>query len=160
MKNNAELLNLFDTSKYKFKIYILSFGYKNVITNLENLLDYARRSISLEKEYEITDYIQKEMPEIEEIMEAYYDPDEIKTWTHVIDEINNRERMNKQLMNAAKNGDLEKIKKLIKAGADIHTMNDKALRAAEKENHLEVVKYLANIYRDYFGTLRETKRKR
>ena len=54
----------------------------------------------------------------------------------------NQEKLNKELIEYAKNGNLNFIKSLIEKGADIHTNNNESLRVAVNNNHLEVVKYL------------------
>ena len=43
---------------------------------------------------------------------------------------------------ASKDGYLENVKKMIKNGANVHVDDDKALRYAVENGHLEVVKYL------------------
>ncbi len=48
----------------------------------------------------------------------------------------------RQLAIAAEIGNLKKVKRLVKAGADIHANSDLALRWASWRGHLEVVKYL------------------
>jgi hypothetical protein len=53
-------------------------------------------------------------------------------------------KINKRLIDAAKNGDLILVKKMIRYGADVHAHNDLALRSASKHNHLDVIKYLVN----------------
>jgi len=59
----------------------------------------------------------------------------------------------------AEEGYLDIVKYLVsKAGANIHSHNDKALRYAASKGHLDVVKYLveagANIHADDEGALR------
>jgi ankyrin repeat protein len=50
--------------------------------------------------------------------------------------------MNTQLIEAAKQGQLDKIKKLIELGANIHSINDRALRLAAYHGHIEVINVL------------------
>jgi len=52
--------------------------------------------------------------------------------------------MNKQLFNAVKAGDLEKVKYLVLFGADIRCENNLAVRLASEYGHLEIVKYLVS----------------
>ena len=70
----------------------------------------------------------------------------------------NQEQLNKQLIHAATNGQLEIIKYLVEKGADIHFNNDYALRLASSYGKLDVIKYLveqgADIYRNNNSTLR------
>ncbi|MCK9596372.1 ankyrin repeat domain-containing protein [Candidatus Pacearchaeota archaeon] len=47
-----------------------------------------------------------------------------------------------ELMDAAKKGDLDKVKNLIEQGADIHAERDHALRIAAKRGYFDIVKYL------------------
>ena len=50
--------------------------------------------------------------------------------------------LEQQLILASKDGYLENVKKMIKYGANVHVDDDKALRYAVENGHLEVVKYL------------------
>ena len=50
----------------------------------------------------------------------------------------------KLLAPAARNGDLEKVKKLVENGANIHFNNDYALRMAAGGGHTEIVSYLCD----------------
>ena len=53
--------------------------------------------------------------------------------------------LDKQLLNASKNDDLEKVKELISKGADIETKDNDdytPLNIASYKGHLEIVKYL------------------
>ena len=58
--------------------------------------------------------------------------------------------LDKQLIEASKKGDLDKVKHLVKNGADIHTQDDYVLIWSAIYGHLDVVKYLvengANIH--------------
>jgi ankyrin repeat protein len=58
--------------------------------------------------------------------------------------LNENKDLDRQLMDASTNGQLDLVKQLIEQGADIHARNDWALRAASIRGHLEVVKYLVN----------------
>ncbi len=61
-------------------------------------------------------------------------------------------------LDAVVKGDLREVKRLVKAGADIHVEDDYALRWASNNGHLEVVKYLvgqgADIHADNDRALR------
>ena len=50
--------------------------------------------------------------------------------------------LNKDFIQACRVGDLDKVKSLLKRGADIHEFEDWALRSAARDGHLDVVKYL------------------
>ena len=67
-------------------------------------------------------------------------------------------RINNDLINSSKDGHLEVVKYLIKNGANVHAMNDKALICASNNGHLEIVKYLikngANVHADNDYALR------
>jgi len=70
-----------------------------------------------------------------------------------------QENLNKQLIEASKDGNLSQVKSLIIEGADIHDWEDCALNEAAHSGHLEVVKYLvedceANVHPDDECTLR------
>ena len=52
-----------------------------------------------------------------------------------------------EFITACKQGNLESAKLYLKNGADIHAMNDYALRWASNNGHLEVVAYLKNQIR-------------
>ena len=52
------------------------------------------------------------------------------------------EAMDKTLWKAARDGDIDIVEILIAAGADIHFLNDYALRWASEYNHTDVVKLL------------------
>ncbi len=49
------------------------------------------------------------------------------------------------LIEAVESGDLAKVKELVEAGADIHALDDCALRWASERGQLEVVKYLEHL---------------
>jgi len=53
-----------------------------------------------------------------------------------------QKNLNKQLIEASKDGNLSQVKSLIIEGADIHAWDDIALNEAARGGHLEVVKYL------------------
>jgi len=53
-----------------------------------------------------------------------------------------QEQLNEQLLRASWDGDLDKVKDLIKQGADVHYKNDIAAEKASISGHLEVLKYL------------------
>ena len=57
---------------------------------------------------------------------------------------------NYNFIDACRNGDLPRVKALLKRGADIHDWDDYALRGAARKGYLDVVKYLveqgANIH--------------
>ena len=53
-----------------------------------------------------------------------------------------KRKINKDLIMAAENGNLQLVKSLVSQDADIHADNDSALRYASYNGHLEVVKYL------------------
>lgn len=48
---------------------------------------------------------------------------------------------NKQLINASREGDLDRLKETIEHGADIHSMTDLPLRYSAYHGHLNIVKY-------------------
>ena len=50
--------------------------------------------------------------------------------------------LEEKLIEAAKTGKTEEVKKLLKAGADIHAERDQALRYAANNDHTETVKLL------------------
>jgi ankyrin repeat protein len=52
------------------------------------------------------------------------------------------DKLSQELINAAKNGDLENVKVLLENGADVHAENDDALLWASSNGHVEVVKLL------------------
>ena len=58
--------------------------------------------------------------------------------------------INKRFIGAARNNQLDELKKLLSQGADIHADDDATLRTAAFNGHLEVVKFLitqgANIH--------------
>ena len=54
----------------------------------------------------------------------------------------NQEQLNKRLMDAAWEDDLYKVKEALDKGADIHILDDYALRFAARNGYLDVVKYL------------------
>ena len=56
------------------------------------------------------------------------------------------------LKSASMNGHLEVIKYLLEAGADLHAWNDYAFRWACREGHLEVVKFLVEENADIHGS--------
>ena len=56
--------------------------------------------------------------------------------------------MTKQLFDACKNGDLEKVKNLVSLGADIRIGDDWAVRWASENGHHEMVKYLCSLGAD------------
>jgi ankyrin repeat protein len=62
------------------------------------------------------------------------------------------------LINAVIEGNLDKIKKFVEQGADIHAYKNCALRWASEEGHLDVVKFLveqgADIHADDDYTIR------
>jgi ankyrin repeat protein len=64
------------------------------------------------------------------------------------------------LINAVYRGNLEEVKKLLSEGADVHAMNDDALRTACSFGRLDIVKLLVehganiNILDDYQVTWR------
>ena len=63
----------------------------------------------------------------------------------MINELNENKmtnQINEKLIEAAKSGDLDQVRALIKEGADIHAWDDVALRWAASNGHLEVVKLL------------------
>ena len=66
--------------------------------------------------------------------------------------------MNSPLIQACKEGDLEKVKQLCEAGADIRSGNDLAFRWASCNGHLEVVKYLVSLGAD-ISKISETHKK-
>ena len=53
--------------------------------------------------------------------------------------------MNDLLMESAKLGLLPVVKKLIEQGANVHAGNDKAIKWAAQNGHLETVKYLKSL---------------
>lgn len=52
--------------------------------------------------------------------------------------------MNKRLIDYAKNGDVESVKRELEAGADVHYWNDYALWISSDGGHTEIVKLLLN----------------
>lgn len=67
--------------------------------------------------------------------------------------------LNETLARAARHGNLEMLKYLIeKKGADLHAEDEKALRVASQNGHLDVVKYLvergADVHAMFEGALR------
>ena len=56
--------------------------------------------------------------------------------------------MTKQLFDAVRNNNLEKVKNLVSLGADIRSQNDWAVRWASEKGHLEMVKYLVSLGAD------------
>ncbi|MGB5860131.1 MAG: ankyrin repeat domain-containing protein, partial [Pseudomonas aeruginosa] len=63
-------------------------------------------------------------------------------------------KLNEQLIDAARVGNLEELRRLVQQGADLHTDDECALRLAASNGHFEVVKYLVehradiHTYRD------------
>lgn len=51
-------------------------------------------------------------------------------------------RLNRKLIIAAEKGNLKKVRSLLKQGADIHILDDLAVRLAAENGHLRVVRYL------------------
>ncbi|MNW20477.1 Ankyrin repeat protein [compost metagenome] len=49
-------------------------------------------------------------------------------------------KLNEQLIDAARVGNLEKLRRLVQQGADLHADDECALRLAASNGHLEVVK--------------------
>ena len=78
-----------------------------------------------------------------------YNDNDVKILQQKYNKIN-KLSVNKRLIRASKEGQLDAVIKSIEYGADIHTENDQALRLASKYGHLDVVKYLveqgANIH--------------
>jgi ankyrin repeat protein len=58
--------------------------------------------------------------------------------------MNSKDKLNKLLINACRDGDLELVKYCLREGANIHAQNDFALRWASQNGHIEVVKYLVS----------------
>jgi ankyrin repeat protein len=58
--------------------------------------------------------------------------------------LNENKDLDHQLIDAARSGDLELVKKLTDQGSDIHAENGLALRNASRRGHLDIVKYLIN----------------
>ena len=57
--------------------------------------------------------------------------------------------LEKQLIFAALRGNLDEVKRLHRAGADIHADNDLALYRAARNGHLQVVDYLIDNGADW-----------
>ena len=55
--------------------------------------------------------------------------------------MNQKEKLEKQLIKAVKNDDLPLIQLFVLQGANIHAQNDGALRWASENGHLEIVQY-------------------
>ena len=56
--------------------------------------------------------------------------------------------LSEDLFEAASDGDLDIVKRLVESGADIHSKDDQALSIAAMFGHLEVVKYLVEVGAD------------
>ena len=61
--------------------------------------------------------------------------------------------INGKLCEAANNGDLEGVRKALDRGADVHALNDYALRLAAEYGHLEVVELLLDRGADIYKAL-------
>jgi ankyrin repeat protein len=76
--------------------------------------------------------------------------------------MNEIEELTKQLITASRVGDTKTAKLLIKAGANIHSWEDCAVRWASKNGHTEIVKLLieadANIHAENDCAVREASR--
>jgi ankyrin repeat protein len=72
-----------------------------------------------------------------------------------MDEIMNKQQLDKQLIEASQNGYVDVVKVLLAAGANVHVNNDYALRVASENGHVDVVKVLlaaganVHVYNDY-----------
>ena len=56
-----------------------------------------------------------------------------------------------ELWEACQSGNLKEVKRLVESGADIHTWDNEAIRWAAHWGHLEVVKYLCEVYIESYG---------
>jgi len=78
---------------------------------------------------------------------------------HKLDQID----LNQMLRVMALEGNRKGIKYLVERGADIHTLNDKALRIASGKGHLDVVKYLveqgANVHANHEDALKKASKR-
>src|SRR5438477_129720 len=52
------------------------------------------------------------------------------------------------MIEACKNGNLERVQELVALNADIHADNDNVIRRASEYGHIEVVKYLVELNAD------------
>ena len=72
-----------------------------------------------------------------------------KTWRiyylQTIKILDENKDLNKLLIESAENGKLDLVKISLSNGADIHTLDDRALRYSSENGHIEVVKYLKSL---------------
>jgi ankyrin repeat protein len=56
--------------------------------------------------------------------------------------LNENKDLDQQLINAARDGDVDFVKKLVNQGADIYINNNAVLKLASQFGYLEIIKYL------------------
>ena len=72
----------------------------------------------------------------------YYNKNDLLKMVLVLINIYFQTKMNEELIEACKAGDINKVLQLVEDGADVHADNDHALRSASLNGHIEVVKIL------------------